>query len=346
MNTNSGPTALGTGLLALDFVVATDVPPFTCAGGSCGNVLAVLAHLGWMSYPIARLGDDGATEWLVSDLEGAGVSSEFIERGDGGSTPVIVQRVSEDGDGNPRHRFERVCPHCKAWFPSYKPVLVRRAAELTPELPEPKAFYFDRASAGSIALAQWSREQGALVVFEPSGWKDERLFRRAVEVSDVVKFAHDRMSAADGGDLDRILRASGVRLAVETRGAGGLRYRIGARGKWHELGSFRVGRAVDTAGAGDWTTAGLIFALSERGDAAGPLRSQAVKEALQFGQALAAINCLFLSARGAMGALSGADLVRMARDLTTVGDPPVCEVRHTGARQSVDVCPHCAGIHE
>ena len=346
MTTDSGHIVLGTGLLALDFVVASDVPPFTCAGGSCGNVLAVLSHLGWRSYPLARLGDDAAAKWLMSDLEGAGVCSRFIERGGGGSTPIIVQRMIEDGDGSPRHRFERVCPHCKAWFPSYKPVLVRRVAELTANLPTPRAFYFDRATAGAIALAKWSRERGALVVFEPSGWRDEGLFRRAAAVSDVVKFAHDRMSAVEDDDLDQILRASGVRLVVETRGAGGLRYRRGTGEDWLDLGSFQVGRAVDTAGAGDWTTAGLIFALCNRDVGTGPLRLQAVQEALRFGQAMAAINCLFLSARGAMSALSGADLVRMAQNLTTVGDPPVCEVRHADAHQSVEVCPHCASVRE
>ena len=61
----------------------------------------------------------------------------------------------------------------------------------------------------------------------------------------------------------------------------------------------------DTAGAGDWTTAGLIYSLFANGrKALESLTTSNVSDALQYGQALAALNCQFEGARGAVYQLS------------------------------------------
>ena len=47
------PVVVGTGLVALDIVINSDVhrPPQLWAGGTCGNVLTILSYLGWHAYP-------------------------------------------------------------------------------------------------------------------------------------------------------------------------------------------------------------------------------------------------------------------------------------------------------
>jgi len=57
------PTVFGSGLIALDLIVSPESSSSfqAHAGGTCGNVLTVLAYLGWASYPVARLGDDAAS---------------------------------------------------------------------------------------------------------------------------------------------------------------------------------------------------------------------------------------------------------------------------------------------
>jgi len=62
MSENKTPTCVGTGLIALDMVFNGDrgESPRFWAGGSCGNVLTILAYLAWHSYPVARFGDDEA----------------------------------------------------------------------------------------------------------------------------------------------------------------------------------------------------------------------------------------------------------------------------------------------
>ena len=61
----------------------------------------------------------------------------------------------------------------------------------------------------------------------------------------------------------------------------------------------------DTAGAGDWCTAGLLHALARRG-ATGlkEATEKEIEDALRLGQALAAVKCRYEGARGVMYAMS------------------------------------------
>ena len=79
LRTRHIPVVIGTGLVALDVVIPNGlaVDPQLCAGGTCGNVLTALAFLGWQSYPIARLGADGAAKRIATDLRQWGVQSRL-----------------------------------------------------------------------------------------------------------------------------------------------------------------------------------------------------------------------------------------------------------------------------
>jgi fructokinase len=72
-------------------------------------------------------------------------------------------------------------------------------------------------------------------------------------------------------------------------------------GCWQKLDAFEPGELKDTAGAGDWCTAGIIFQLAKSG-VAGLEKTTAgeLKHALTYGQALAAWNCRFEGPRGGM----------------------------------------------
>jgi len=74
--------ALGTGLVALDVVINSDVhqPPRLWAGGTCGNVLTILSYLGWQAYPVSRLNEDTAAGYLMRDLsQWESISSLYIQ---------------------------------------------------------------------------------------------------------------------------------------------------------------------------------------------------------------------------------------------------------------------------
>lgn len=299
------PIVLGSGLLALDVVMSevSGVPARYWAGGTCGNVLIALSYLGWESQPVARLQTGPAAQRILHDLRKWGVSDRFITVSEDGSTPVIVERITQGAGGITRHSFSWRCPECGSQFPGYRPVLIAVAEEIALQALPPKVFFFDRATPGALLLAKSSAERGALIVFEPSSIRNPVLFRQAWEVSHVVKYSHERLS-----ELPEINVEGGPRLQIETLGEAGLRYQkvspAGRGSRWSELKAFQVEQIKDTAGSGDWCTAGII----DRGGREGAkglfdLSDNELRAAFQYGQALAAWNCGFEGPRGGMYAV-------------------------------------------
>jgi fructokinase len=322
------PTIIGTGLLALDVVIADsiEVDPLLCAGGTCGNVLTSLSFLGWNAFPIARLRSDAASKQIADDLSRWGVRTDFVTFDDDGSTPVVVQRIKQNKAGNPSHSFSRKCPQCGDWLPWYKAVRVSDVSSIEPRLPKADVFYFDRTSRGAVTLAQEANRKGNLVVFEPSAGSEPAMMADALAVSHIVKIASDRLSGNEG-----ILDVDGPLLLIETRGAEGLRFRkrsANGRGRWKKLPAKSCGPLRDTSGAGDWCTAGLLNKLGPLG-VSGLKNSDdaAVVKAIEFGQAMAAWACGYHGARGGMYVQSKQKITKTIRAILT-GD----SVPHSNAR--------------
>jgi sugar/nucleoside kinase (ribokinase family) len=339
------PLAVGTGLVALDAVTSADpsVPVRHWAGGTCGNVLIALRYLGWKAQPIARLANDRATELLLSDLRRWGVSERFVRVEDDGSTPIIVHRIAKDAKGRVTHSFSWRCMSCGARYPGYKPELLTVAESLAPKLKHVSVFFFDRVSAAAIALAKSAAQTGALVVFEPSGIGNPILFGQAWEIAHVVKYSHERLS-----DFPEIDVEANPRLLIETLGDAGLRYRWRSHGKrlgtWVESKALSVEGVRDTAGSGDWCTAGLLSKVAATGFAGFSKASdEQIAEAIRFGQALAAWNCQFEGARGGMYAVSKKQFQQQIKELLS-GSGKVIPVNAEVSLKSLDasgVCKVC-----
>lgn len=338
-----GTVAIGTGFVALDIVIngRRETTPRTLAGGSCGNVLAILAYLGWDAYPVASIGQDVAADRLVSDLQSVGVNPRFVQRAASRRTPIVIERLRLGTDGQPQSRFLWTCPECGSWMPGYQPVVARDIENVVASMPEPKVFFFDRVSRGALDLAQAASDRGALIIFEPSSARDEKNFREAIALCHILKYSHERLP---GGPK---LGGAEPLLQIETLGSGGLRYRVRRRSKllsWHSLKPFEVGVMRDTVGSGDWCTAGVLHAIGREGvDGLLNASAQEIEGALKFGQALAALNCSFESARGGMYVLEkrafraavanvlAGNAAKIPSDQTAVGAKPPW-----GA-----VCPSC-----
>lgn len=320
-NKQLGPTAAGAGLVALDVVqneIDGDEPKYL-AGGTCGNVMAVLSFLGWNALPIARLRNDTPAEWIIDDLSRCGVSTDYVTETGDGSTPIIVERIRETATGDRYHSYTLRCPCCGSYLPGYKSIRGKDAELLGAELPPHQVFFFDRVSRGTLTLAEVAADRGALVVFEPSGIGEPRLFREAWSVAHVVKYSNDRLRDIADLDLDSTVRNS-LLLEIETLGAGGLRYRsrlnASRNSRWKALSSLPTPRFRDAAGSGDWCTAGLINRLA-RGGLRGFRKAsdERLVNALKYGQALAAWNCSYDSARGGMYEVSRTQFDRQIRSL-------------------------------
>lgn len=299
------PTVFGTGLIALDLVISADpvMPVRSWVGGTCGNVLSILAFLGWSAYPIARLNGDSASRRVKTDLSKWGVRLDFAACSPTTDTPIIVQEIRRNQDGLPTHRFSWSCPRCGGWLPRFKPVTTTSTKPVLSKLRVASVFFMDRLSRAALTMAAQASADGALVVFEPSGRSNAKLLTEALNVAHVVKYAHRRR-----GELAEAMEAgSATLLEVHTLGPRGLhfRHKLGRRASgWEYLPAIAAPRLVDTCGAGDWCTAGLIAKIGHGGSqgfaAAGV---EAVRRALRYGQALAAWNCGFEGARGGMYAV-------------------------------------------
>jgi fructokinase len=300
---------MGMGLVALDIVIEknTEVKPLLFAGGSCGNVLSILSFLNFKSFPISRLGDNDATDLLLEDLQQWGVHLNFIEREEKGSTPIIIHRILNTPFSEPKHRFEFRNPNNGKWLPSYKPVLAKKVEEITNSLPKCDVFYFDRITRSSIELARFAKNQGALIFFEPSSNKDTKLFNECLELSDVIKFSNQRIKSfkTDYPEIN-------VKLEIETLGKEGLNYRFNSN-EWKKINSYKIVNEFDTAGAGDWCSAGIIEKLISDGNDISHIVESEIILALKYGQALGAINCMYSGARGIMYEIEKSNILHMAR---------------------------------
>lgn len=295
------PICFGAGLVALDVILngSPATLPKLSAGGSCGNVLSVLGFLGWDSYPIARLANNRAGDELVHDLERWHIRTDHLQRNDDGRTPIIIHRIKRDKQGKPIHRFEFRDPETGSWLPQLKPITKNVAAEVLQGNVSPEVFYFDRLNPGTFELAQSLRAQGAVICFEPSSMKDKKQFEQFLDVTDILKYSHERLP-----DYKTLYRTPRCFLEVETRGKEGLLFRSNNNSDpnhWHGVQGFVIEEIQDAAGAGDWCTAGIIHLLCTSGRKV--LLKTGIKrihKALEFGSVLGAMNCFYDGARGLM----------------------------------------------
>jgi sugar/nucleoside kinase (ribokinase family) len=337
------PIACGSGFVALDVVVDQTSGSESCfAGGTCGNVLVILSFLGWSSTPIARLAEDRAGRLVRADLKRWGVKQTSLGLEPTCPTPIVIEEIYRNKAGAAKHRYIWTCPDCGGYLPPYRPVRSRTVSGLS-TLPNPAVFFFDRVSRGVVDLALHFASTGALIVFEPSASSDARQFKEALEVCHILKYSSQRVRA-----FAHLLGSNKALVEIETLGEEGLRYRtrLATGHSWKHLPSFPVEDVKDTAGCGDWFTAGLLSSVASNGfKGFSSTKLDSLQAALEFGQGLSAWNCGFLAARGGMY-LMNRSAVLNAVDTIISGADIREQTRKTDKRnsrnQSAPFCPACA----
>lgn len=294
-----GNQCLGSGLLALDVVYPLDpgTEAFVSIGGSCGNVLSILNAFGIDAKPIGQLGRDAAGKILVNAFRQRGIDTRYLNLTKGTGTPIIVQTLSTDYNGDNKHAFSFRCPETGIMLPRFRPIALARAREITPSFQHVDVYYSDRLAPSTQLLAEVSRKRGALVFLEPSERITRSKFLRIAKLAHVLKVSNEIIARNDD-----ILDSVWNPLQVITAGANGLWYRIGSRpnifGPWHRLPAVTVKQVVDPAGSGDWVSAGIIISLLSE-DWQKVIRNKSkISEAIRTGQRLAAENCKWVGAQG------------------------------------------------
>jgi fructokinase len=284
--------AVGSGLIALDVILdETSFPITSAVGGSAGNVLAALAYLGWNSVPVCELGKDEAAEKVRNEFQKLKADLRFLVQREEACTPVVYQ-MPADKHKSETHTFSFRCPTSGEHRGFSPPSDAELSEKVYQDVPRPSVFYFDRVTDVSLDLAEKYRATGVLVVFEPSAVpSDLEDFQRAISATHILKYADNRFDEFPH-DVSNVL------LEIKTMGAQGLQFRIpSVVGSWTSLPAINVLTVADTAGAGDWCTAGLLASLFDAGGLP-DISYDKVYDGLRFGQSLAAANCMFTGARG------------------------------------------------
>ena len=306
-------TCLLSGYFALDTIVARNYPngfvvgkanKFTdtvvteCVGNTCGNVAAILPHLGVQTFPIVHLDLSAQGLQIKSDLQRYGADVRFVENSENGGTTLLRCTHKRDKmTGEHTTSFRATSPGSR--FPKRRFIRVRDEAPAFIEALDfvPDVFFFDAAEAGLRYLASELRQRGTLVYFEPESDVDKKKFLKAIEVSDIVKFSHEKV-----GDVSFVEQYTN-KLFIRTMGAEGLEFNLCGQG-WVKVAAVPNDNVVDWEGAGDWTTSQFIACLCERDILSiAQMTIDAVKECLQFACKIASRSVSYLGSKGMIDAI-------------------------------------------
>lgn len=292
------PSISGAGFVTLD--VALDQASrviYRGVGGTTGNVLSILAFLGWHSMPVVRVGTDHIGSSVLREFRELGVDVRHMGAESTLETPLIFQFATQPSSP-PRYGFE--CPSCGKARRFTRELVDTGFQAALDDVSSTNVFFFDRVTRGAVEMAEAARDGGATVFFEPSSvGADAGLFAKALRAAHVVKYSADRIPWSLSELLD-----SGF-IEIQTMGAKGLRFRKHSLAPdWIALPALRVHGVADTSGAGDWCSAGFIHALQQVAEGCSPqeLSYNEIFDSLRSAQAIAALSCRHHGARGLMRA--------------------------------------------
>lgn len=267
-------------------------------GGAPFNVAVGLARLDKKVAFAGKVSTDLFGRYLRAYAEGQGIDTHFLLPSD---APTTLAFVTTEG-GEPGYAFYGEGAADTTLLPG----------EVPPGLIEETGIlHFGsisllRGTTPAAVLATVERLDGrALLSFDPnvrpglvcdeSGYR--ALLTRLFGMSDLVKLsAADLEWLAPGEPVEKAasrLAEKGPSLVVVTLGGRGVLAVRGAE-KW-EVPAFDV-PVVDTVGAGDAFSAGLLAALADRGvfsrEALGNLSNDEVASSLRFASAVSALTCM------------------------------------------------------
>lgn len=289
---------------------------YTGIGGSTGNVLSILAFLGWESLPLVNLGRDHVGATIHREFTKLGANMRHVRLDRGLTSPLIYQFAGEPSEA-PRYSFS--CPVCGQTRRFHENLVDSGGDEFLRCAAESNVFFFDRVTSGTVRMAQAARHGGAFVFFEPSRISEDRnLFDAALSCAHVVKYSVDRIREP----LDHHLSSGFVE--IQTLGARGLRFRKHSLAPdWVKLPAIRTNSIADTSGAGDWCTAGFLHALfAHGGTEVRDLGYNDIYRSLRVGQSIASLSVGHVGARGMMRAWKPTDTLEMAQQILDGGNTP------------------------
>ena len=303
----NGPVSrcVGSGNYMLDTIVVREYPDGPAAkkftekdvlkevGGTCGNVMCILAHLGLEAYPQASLDNSPEGLKMTADLQRYGCDTRFVTNTPDGGTTLLRVTHKLNPDGTPKVSVRAGSPGGSR-FPKKKFLRVKDQAPVFVDAVTaefiPDFYFFDDPAAGHRYIAREFRTMGTTVYFEPAVIATKADLE-CVALSDIVKFSGEQIpdTSFTDGLKDK--------LFVQTLGKNGLRYKF-RDGDWKSLPPVVNDHAVDWEGAGDWTSASLIFEIADSGKKFADLDEDDIRHFLEQAQHFASESVSYLGPKG------------------------------------------------
>ncbi len=245
------------------------------AGGSPANVAVGLSRLGTPTEFLARLGTGRFGQIVRSHLIGSGVGLAYAVATTAPATVAVVS-VAEDGHAS----YDFYVDGTADWGWSRDELPAALPSEAVALCTGSLAVAMEPGATALTALMRREHDRGAVtIVLDPNlrpalvGPRDRARDRLAAQVglADVVKVSDEDLAwIAPGENAEQVATSwlgAGPALVVVTRGGDGAIAMTG-HGARVDVPARRV-EVVDTVGAGDAFTAGLVDAL-RRHDLLGP----------------------------------------------------------------------------
>ena len=297
-------TIIGTGIFNLDSIVVREYPfgpenkkfiektIIEEAGGTCANVMCILAHFGWETFPVAVLDTTQEGRKLLESLKQYGCNCKYVRNIEEGGTTTLKVTHKLNPDGSPKVSVRAGSPGGSR-FPRRH--FLRKRDEAPAFLQEldftPDLFFFDAPAAGHRLLAQAFAAKGSLIYFEPASIKEKKDYD-SIALSHIIKFS--------GENIEEPLFVENYKdkLFIQTLGPEGVRFNLKGQG-WITLPPVVNNHLVDWEGAGDWTTSAFLNALANS-DALSidKLTSEIVTNALSTAQEIASKSVSYMGSKG------------------------------------------------
>lgn len=265
-------------------------------GGTCGNVMCMMQHLGWDARPQVKLtlGADGQN--MVASLKHFGCDARYVMLAEGGGFSgweSIHRRNKKTGEPEMGHRSygprgSRFHKITELRVSDEVPALLAQMEGETPDV-----YFFDHSDAGPRAIAAALKERGSLVYYECEKAKDRSKFLKCVEVADIVKFSDENVPDVS------FCAEFPAKLFIQTQGGKGMMFRLPKSDEWVRVEAVPVETIVDWEGCGDTTTAVFLNELGKIGlPRVSELTAEQVKAALSVAAEKAAQCTQYYGSKG------------------------------------------------
>ncbi|MDY0278187.1 MAG: PfkB family carbohydrate kinase [Acholeplasma sp.] len=307
---------LGTGFIGMD-IIKYDNRNIYLPGGTCANVISVLAYSGWDASLIKANYYDNWNVYINGLLSELNIKMLNLKKSNK-QTPRVIQTIDEG-----LHKFYTICPQCGRKLIDLTMPTENDIKKIEPDFFDCKVFFYDRISSGVKYTLEYMNKNNRWTIYEPNNGRFHSTLFANIADARIVKFSSERISVNIANKLLDYLekRSSKTLLVIVTHGENGVsftsRHTGGKFSMWSNIEPIRFKKIIDTSGAGDWLTAGFLDGFIKNYPfVTDNIRIDDVKSFLFDGQLFSKICCENIGALG--------KLFDKGTEISMVGDHKHC----------------------